>query len=279
MIAPSAAIRLCCWRSGAARIGGARCSLRRGFAAGNARPSAADALRERNRKIAMYMLSVVVGVGGVSYAAVPLYKAFCQATGFGGTTQVATREKTDRMVPLADSRLITVTFDGMVADTMPWRFRQSQSAVRVVPGETALAFYTASNPTKKHITGVATYNVFPLKAGIYFNKIQCFCFEEQRLKAGEEIDMPVLFFIDPEMLDDPAMDNVSDITLSYTFFKTGEEDAVEEPQVVDEVEEEDEEDVGVTAAGRGWRLGGWWQWLRGRRGVPTATAGDAVPQM
>ena len=109
---------------------------------------------------------------------------------------------------------------------MPWIFKPQQTEVVLTPGETALAFYTAKNRTQSSITGVATYNVFPPKAGIYFNKIQCFCFEEQRLRSEEEIDMPVLFFIDPEFLDDPAMDSVNSITLSYTFFRTGEFDAM-----------------------------------------------------
>ncbi|CAM9353438.1 unnamed protein product [Choristocarpus tenellus] len=169
------------------------------------------------------MASIATAVLGISYAAVPLYKVFCQVTGFGGTTQVADVDKAMKMTPVEGSRLIRVTFDAGVSDTMPWKFRPTQNDVKVVPGETALAFFTATNPTQKHITGVATYNVFPPKAGIYFNKIQCFCFEEQRLKAGEEIDMPVFFFLDPEILDDPAMDSVNNITLSYTFFQTGEE--------------------------------------------------------
>ncbi|CAM9818831.1 unnamed protein product [Hapterophycus canaliculatus] len=152
---------------------------------------------------------------------------------------------------------------------MPWKFRPTQGDVkaRVVPGETALAFFTAKNPTKKHITGVATYNVFPLKAGkrhfsqaeaaalflfmsscIYFNKIQCFCFEEQRLRAGEEIDMPVFFFLDPEMLDDPTMDSVNNVTLSYTFFQTAEEEPVVEQEEDDDEDEEERKGDTLVAA-------------------------------
>ena len=120
---------------------------------------------------------------------------------------------------------------------MCWQFYPSQREVKLIPGETALAFYTVKNPSNKAITGVATYNVFPPKAGLYFSKIQCFCFEEQRMGPKEVIDMPVFFYIDPEFAKDPAMDAVTDITLSYTFFKTGEEDV-----------EEDEEEVAVVAA-------------------------------
>ena len=127
--------------------------------------------------------------------------------------------------------MIKVVFSSNVHSTMCWNFYPSQREVKLIPGETALAFYTVSNPSDKAITGVATYNVFPPKAGLYFSKIQCFCFEEQRLGPKEEIDMPVFFYIDPEFSKDPAMDAVTCITLSYTFFKTGEEDV--EPIVDD----------------------------------------------
>lgn len=148
-------------------------------------------------------------------------------TGFGGTTQVATEEMSRAIVPVEGGKIIKVYFTADVHDTMPWKFKPTQREVRVIPGETALAFYTVKNTKDFPITGVATYNVHPPKAGLYFNKIQCFCFEEQRLDGQEEIDMPVFFFIDPDFVDDPAMENVNHITLSYTFFKTGEE---EKPQ-------------------------------------------------
>jgi len=169
------------------------------------------------------MAAVAVFIFGVSYASVPLYKVFCQMTGFGGTTQRADDARASTVKPLEGGSVIRVDFTGDVHAAMPWSFRPTQKDVRVVPGETALAFYTVKNKSDKAITGVATYNVYPPKAGLYFNKIQCFCFEEQRLGPGEEIDMPVFFFLDPELAEDPAMRNVSCITLSYTFFKTGEE--------------------------------------------------------
>jgi cytochrome c oxidase assembly protein subunit 11 len=122
--------------------------------------------------------------------------------------------------PAVDGRVLKITFTADVNNEMPWKFKPQQQSVKVVPGETALAFYKATNPTSSAITGVATYNVFPPKAGLYFSKIQCFCFEQQRLRAGEEIDMPVFFFIDKDILSDPSMDHVNHITLSYTFFKT-----------------------------------------------------------
>jgi cytochrome c oxidase assembly protein subunit 11 len=129
--------------------------------------------------------------------------------------------------PVPGGKVIRVMFASQVHDTLNWKFTPTQKEVRVVPGETALAFYTVKNKANKAITGVATYNVHPPKAGLYFNKIQCFCFEEQRLGANEEIDMPVFFYIDPEFTKDSSMDGVNSIVLSYTFFKTGEE----EPQI------------------------------------------------
>lgn len=174
-------------------------------------------------KIAYYTAGVAILVFGVSYASVPLYQVFCQMTGFGGTTQRATESKAAAIKPVEGAKVIRVWFDANVHSEMPWTFTPTQGEVRVVPGETALAFYTVKNSSNKGITGVATYNVQPPKAGLYFNKIQCFCFEEQRLGPKEEVDMPVFFFIDPAVVDDPAMENCTNITLSYTFFKTGEE--------------------------------------------------------
>jgi len=193
--------------------------------------------------MAMYMLAVALGTLGAAYASVPLYKVFCQATGFGGTTQRVDGERARDLTPAEDGRVLKITFSADTSDEMPWKFRPQQRDVKVVPGETALAFFRAENPTDKAITGVATYNVFPPKAGLYFNKIQCFCFEEQRLRAGDEIDMPVFFFIDKEILNDPAMDHVNNVTLSYTFFKTGDDSEEDE-------DEEEGEAAGATALAR-----------------------------
>jgi len=115
---------------------------------------------------------------------------------------------------------IVITFNSDVSRKMPWTFLPEQKEVKVIPGEPALAFYKAKNNSNEAMTGVATYNVTPQKAGAYFNKVQCFCFDEQKLGPGEEVDMPVFFFIDPEILEDPNMKGVDRITLSYTFFKT-----------------------------------------------------------
>lgn len=179
-------------------------------------------LRERNLRLATYAAAAVIGVVGVSYASVPLYKVFCQATGYGGTTQTVTAEQFKEVRPVAGARQLTVLFNADTTAAMPWTFRPQQAAVRVVPGETALAFFTAHNPTSEAVTGVSTYNISPFRAAKHFNKIQCFCFEEQRLKPGEEIDMPVFFFVDPAFLEDPAMANVQTLILSYCFHRTGE---------------------------------------------------------
>ena len=260
-------------------------------------------LHQRNVRIAMYATAVVIGAVGATYASVPLYKIFCQMTGFGGTTQrvqfytennnnnddddeydtpnthsnedegeslwntfvayskiplnmlpksmvpsssssfssssirrrvgsshVQTWTDEDAIQrlaslrPVSNGRLITVRFDSTVGDVLPWSFRPTQLDVKVIPGETALSFFTATNHSKKPITGVATYNVYPPRAGLYFHKIQCFCFEEQRLLPGETVDMPVFFFIDPEFMDDPQLARVHHVTLSYTFFQTNVEE-------------------------------------------------------
>ena len=155
----------------------------------------------------------------LSYAAVPLYRAICQRTGFGGIPITDSRLFTpERLVPVEDHKRIRVTFASSVSDTLNWKFTPQQREVRVKPGETALAFYTATNNTKDDIIGVATYSVTPGQIAPYFSKIQCFCFEEQKLRAGETVDMPVFFFIDPEFTKDPAMRGIDTVTLSYTFF-------------------------------------------------------------
>ncbi|CAG8434731.1 7807_t:CDS:2 [Diversispora eburnea] len=168
----------------------------------------------------MYTTAVLIFGVGFTYASVPLYRMFCQSTGFSGTPMTNNSKfSPDRLVPTQNSRRIRVTFNADTSRALQWSFVPQQLDVRVLPGETALAFYTAKNKSNQDIIGMATYNVTPSKVAPYFNKIQCFCFEEQKLEAGEEIDMPVFFFIDPEFSDDPLMKDVDTITLSYTFFK------------------------------------------------------------
>ncbi|XP_004684449.1 PREDICTED: cytochrome c oxidase assembly protein COX11, mitochondrial [Condylura cristata] len=178
--------------------------------------------RRRNKTVLTYVAAAAVGMVGASYAAVPLYRLYCQTTGLGGSVAAGhASDQIENMVPVKD-RIIKVTFNADVHASLQWNFRPQQTEIYVVPGETALAFYKAKNPTDKPVIGISTYNVVPFEAGQYFNKIQCFCFEEQRLNPQEEVDMPVFFYIDPEFAEDPRMVNVDLITLSYTFFEAKE---------------------------------------------------------
>lgn len=170
--------------------------------------------------MALYSGSVIIGFLALAYAAVPLYRALCQRTGYGGNPITDSEKFTpDKMIPVDRKKRIRVAFSSEVSTIMPWRFKPQQREVHVLPGETALAFYKAKNVSDKDIVGMATYSVIPEKAAPYFSKIQCFCFEEQMLRAGEEVDMPVFFFIDPDFTKDPLTANVDDIILHYTFFK------------------------------------------------------------
>ncbi|KAM3860031.1 cytochrome c oxidase assembly protein COX11, mitochondrial [Diretmus argenteus] len=175
--------------------------------------------KARNKTVLTYVAAAGVGMIGLSYAAVPLYRLYCQTTGLGGTAVAGhNSDQVETMVPVSD-RVIKITFNADTHASMQWNFRPQQTEIYLVPGETALAFYRAKNPTDKPVIGISTYNIVPYEAGQYFNKIQCFCFEEQRLNPQEEVDMPVFFYIDPEFDEDPRMAKVDTITLSYTFFE------------------------------------------------------------
>lgn len=152
----------------------------------------------------------------VSYAAVPLYELFCKVTGFGGTTQRV--EAT--AAPVVGDRVVRVTLDSTVASALPWRFEPVERVHTVRVGEQRLVYYRATNLSDVPVTGVASFNVTPHKAGRYFDKVQCFCFNEQTLNPGESIDMPVLFYVNPEIGKDRNLADVTDIVLSYTFFRT-----------------------------------------------------------
>jgi cytochrome c oxidase assembly protein subunit 11 len=187
-------------------------------------------LRRRNRTTALVAACAVAGMVGAAYASVPLYRLFCQVTGYGGTPQIA-----EQAPESAGERMITVRFNADTARDLPWRFRPEQREVTLKVGEQALAFYSASNPSDRRITGTATFNVTPLKAGPYFNKIECFCFTEQVLEPGGSVDMPVSFFVDPDISKDPTLDDVRTITLSYTFFEAGTDaDSGDKPMRVSE---------------------------------------------
>jgi len=169
---------------------------------------------KRNGATVVVLVSVVAGMVGLSFASVPLYRLFCQATGLGGTTQRAATAPAR-----AAAELFTIRFDAETAPDLGWDFRPLQSAVTVHPGEQRQIFYRAVNKTKVPVTGSATYNVTPAKAGIYFDKLECFCFSKQHLAAGESADMGVTFFVDPDILTDPNTSDVRTITLSYTMFR------------------------------------------------------------
>jgi cytochrome c oxidase assembly protein subunit 11 len=170
--------------------------------------------RRRNAATVSLLASVVAGMTGLSFASVPLYRLFCQATGLGGTTQRATTAPAE-----AAAAEVTIRFDAETAPGLGWEFRPLQGMVSVHPGEERQILYRAVNNTAEPVTGAATYNVTPAKAGIYFDKLQCFCFSEQHLAAGESVNMPVVFFVDPDILTDPNTSDVRTITLSYTMFR------------------------------------------------------------
>ena len=182
----------------------------------------------KNTRTAFVLSAVVLAMVGLSFASVPLYRIFCQVTGFGGTTQVA------EVLPKGgvSQRIIEVRFNADVDPSLPWSFQPVQRSVFVRVGEPGLAFYRAKNMSDRSILGSATFNVTPLKTGEYFTKVQCFCFEEQRLEPGQELDMAVSFYVDPEILEDRNVDDVKAITLSYTFFRKSEEERDDNPDSV-----------------------------------------------
>ncbi|KAF9317027.1 Cytochrome c oxidase assembly protein cox11, mitochondrial [Podila horticola] len=183
-------------------------------------PPESERLKHKNNDLLLYTTSILIATLGLSYAAVPLYRMFCSATGLGGAPMVGeTKFAPERLVPRDNHRRIKVKFNADTSTSLQWSFQPQQRQVQVLPGETALAFYTAKNKSPEDVIGIATYNVTPSKVAPYFNKIQCFCFEEQKLMAGEQVDMPIFFFLDPEFATDPNMSDVDTVVLSYTFFK------------------------------------------------------------
>jgi len=173
---------------------------------------------KRNRRVKWYLAGFAATMIGFSFAAVPLYKVFCQVTGYGGTTQLASEMPTQVF-----DREVQIRFNADHAENLPWSFRPVQKEVRLKVGESGLAFYKAENHADKAVTGMAIYNVTPLKAGQYFTKVDCFCFTEQVLEPGQIADMPLTFYVDPEFMDDPDMEDVQTITLSYTFYNQSDE--------------------------------------------------------
>ena len=182
-------------------------------------------LRRRKRITVLALLGVIGVMVGLDVAAVPLYRLFCAVTGYGGTTQRAASAPGSE-----GGRLITVRFNALTADDLGWRFEPEVLSVQIRPGEDKRIAYRAVNETREPVIGTATYNVTPAKAGVYFDKINCFCFTRQRLSPGENADLWVSFFVDPDILTDPNTRDVDTITLSYTMFRAKNQD---DPAAVD----------------------------------------------
>ena len=171
---------------------------------------------DKNTKTLLAVLLIVGGMVGLSFASVPLYDAFCRITGFGGTTQVS------NAAPAADQildREIIVKFNGDTNRNLNWSFKPDKHQIKLKIGQQGFISFKAKNRDSVPVAGTALYNVTPLKAGKYFQKTQCFCFDEQILQSGQSMDMPVVFYIDPSIADDRNMDDLKTITLSYSFFK------------------------------------------------------------
>ena len=167
----------------------------------------------RNGKVALRAALFGLAMLGLAFASVPLYRMFCQVTGFDGTTQRA--EAAPGAAAVAP---VGVRFDANIDPKLPWRFEPEQRTIRVVPGERTTIYYRATNLTARTTTGQAVFNVSPTQAGPYFSKIECFCFTEQTLKGGQDARMPVVFFVDPKLREDPDTRDIDEITLSYTFY-------------------------------------------------------------
>jgi len=180
----------------------------------------------RNNRVAAAAAAMVVAMLGLSYASVPLYRMFCQVTGFGGTPQ-----KADAAPGTASNRTIKVRFDANTASSLGWEFHAGQLEMTVMIGEQTLAVYRATNTSARTETGTATFNVTPEQAGAYFNKIQCFCFTAQTLGPGQSAEFPVSFFVDPAILDDPDARAIDAITLSYTFYPADKPKSVSQAKV------------------------------------------------
>ena len=173
-----------------------------------------DKRKQRHNLVALSLVCLVAGMVGLSFASVPLYRLFCQVTGYGGQPQRADGAPGEVL-----DRTIRIRFDGNVYSTLPWNFGPVQQTIDVKIGETALAFFKASNRSSTPVSGTAIFNVAPELASRYFTKIECFCFKQQTLAAGQSVEMPVTFFIDPKIVEDEDTRSMSEITLSYTFYR------------------------------------------------------------
>jgi len=191
-------------------------------------------MKSKNFSVGFWVSAILVATFGLSYAAIPLYRMFCRATGYGGTVKIEDETKTKKGQLVLDKegkpkefRQIKVHLNSIVGDNLQWSFKPMQTPVYAIPNEPVLVFYEATNQSDTPVIGVATYNVVPQQAGLYFVKIQCFCFDEQRLKPHETVPMPVLFYIDPKITEDESLRDIDTLTLSYTFYRS---DDQEEPK-------------------------------------------------
>jgi len=173
--------------------------------------------KRRHSILALSLVGLVAGMIGLSFTSVPLYRVFCQVTGYGGVPQRAEKAPGEVL-----DRTVTIRFDGNVDRSLPWTFAPDQQTMDVKIGETALAFFKASNNGSVPVSGRAIFNVSPELAGRYFTKIECFCFKQQTLAAEQTVEMPVTFFVDPKFVDDEDTKDISEITLSYTFYRSAE---------------------------------------------------------
>lgn len=179
---------------------------------------------KKNRQTLISLAMLATGMLCMAYAAVPLYEIFCSMTGFGGTTQHVAAAPSS-----TNERLMKVRFDANTSPDLPWSFKPMQTEVTVKLGEETLIFYKAKNLSTQPVTGIAAFNVTPEKTGEFFDKIACFCFDSQTLAAGEEVEMPVSFYVDPELVKDRNLDGVKTITLSYTFFRAKDQPLAQAP--------------------------------------------------
>jgi cytochrome c oxidase assembly protein subunit 11 len=174
-------------------------------------------LARKNGRVAALAGLLAVAMVGLAFAAVPLYRLFCQVTGLGGTT-MRVEESAAAAVKPVPGKSVSVRFDANTSRDLMWEFRPVETQRTVPIGQRSMAVYTAKNVSRRPLTGTATFNVTPTQAGKYFSKVQCFCFQEQILQPGQQVQMPVVFYVDPKILDDPSARDISEITLSYTFY-------------------------------------------------------------
>ena len=210
--------------------------------------SRSASLRARHLRVVAPLLGVLAMMGVLMYYAVPLYNMFCQVTGIGGTTQRA--ETAETRAPASETT-ITVRFATEVQPDLPWKFYPEKRSVEVTLGEPKTVFFRAESRADRTIVGHAAYNVAPLKVGQYINKIECFCFTEERLGPGESVRMPVQLFIDPEMLEDGTTDEVRTVTLSYHFFESANPDGAKDFKRLDTPKDSGAESDSGTEAARG----------------------------